>query len=111
MVYSGKERSGKESVRPLFAFSVLLIEIFLPIISVGVLPHTGSGPQTEEVKTIHTTDYYAYVSEMKSWNSKFKAIVAVAARYFFILADKVWGFKLGLLATSFLSGFLGRVLW
>ncbi|WP_394523916.1 cobalt ECF transporter T component CbiQ [Lacrimispora sp. JR3] len=63
------------------------------------------------MKTIHTIDYYAYVSGMKGWNSQFKAIVAVAALFFCIGADKVWVSMLVFLPMSFLTVFVGRVSW
>lgn len=66
---------------------------------------------TKEVKTIYTIDYYAYVSGMKHWNSKFKAIVAVAALLFCIGADKVWVSVLVFLPMSFLTVFAGRFSW
>jgi cobalt/nickel transport system permease protein len=65
----------------------------------------------KEVITIYTIDYYAYVSGMKSWNSQFKAVVAVAALFFCIGADKVRVSVLVFLPMSFLTVLAGRFPW
>ena len=63
------------------------------------------------MRTIYTIDYYAYISPMRSWNPQFKAVVAVAALFFCIGANRASVSVLVLLTMSAFTVLAGRVPW
>lgn len=63
------------------------------------------------MRTIYTIDYYAYISPIRSWNPQLKAIVAVAALFFCIGANRMAVSVLVLLTMSAFSILAGRIPW
>lgn len=63
------------------------------------------------MRIIYTIDYYAYASQLRNWNPKLKALGAITALIFCVVADRLLVSLAVLLSMSAFTVFLGGLSW